>query len=365
MFAMAISHEYGIEPWTLPIAFRERMRYLSCMSFQVILFYKYVTINEPHLFADKWRARAHELGLSGRFLVAEEGINATLEGEREKTECLIQELRQDERFADLKVKTSIGNGKSFPKLAVKVVREIVGTRFSQEDADPRVRTASRLSPEALHEMYAKNDDFVVVDMRNSYEFASGHFKNSIDPGMRASRDLQTAIVKLEPYKNKKIVTVCTGGIRCEKMSAYLLSKGFSDVCQLEEGIHAYMQKYPGQDFLGTLYTFDDRIMMDFGGDREIVGTCLHCKQKTERYLNCANDICHVHILVCEVCAPTADKAVCSRWCRLQASWLQLKKEIKILLEPARIYLKRKRRYLIKRSYRLIWELRLLKRKMMV
>jgi UPF0176 protein len=327
------------------------------MPFQVLLFYKYVTIQNPKEFADAFRLQAQALNLKGRAIIAEEGLNATLEGEIEKTEQFIQELKQDSRFADLKVKRSAGTGSSFPKLMVKVRNEIVGTHFSQAEADPRVRTAPYLAPEQLRQMYKANEDFVVIDMRNSYEFASGHFKNSIDPGLRASRDLESAVIKLEPYKNKKIVTVCSGGIRCEKMSAYLLSKGFTNVHQLEDGIHAYMEKYPGQDFLGTLYTFDDRIVMDFGGERETVGTCRHCQQKSERYLNCANDDCHLHMVVCSTCAPTEKDAFCSTSCKIHASVLNSKKYAKALLSPFKEGLKRKKRHVLKRCYRLIWKVR--------
>lgn len=328
------------------------------MSYQVILFYKYVTIQDPKACADQVRASAQSLGLTGRALVAEEGINATFEGEMEKTAAFITQLRQDPRFADIKVKTSVGTGHSFPSLSVRVRKEIVGTRFSQADADPRVRTAPYLSPEKLHDMFAAKEDFHIIDMRNSYEFVSGHFKDSIDPGMRNSRDLEAAIVKLEPYKNKKIVTVCTGGIRCEKMSAYLLNKGFTDVQQLEDGIHTYMEKYPGQDFLGTLYTFDERVMMDFGPDREIIGECHHCKTKTERYVNCVNDTCHLHMLVCEQCAPTEKDAACSTACRIQASILESKKRLKQALQPIKKELARIEKRFKKKYYRLVWRIRI-------
>ncbi len=331
------------------------------MSFQVLLFYKYVTIEDPKAFADHFRARAAELGFRGRILISEEGINATLEGQTEKTEFFINELRQDPRFSDIKFKKSVGDGKTFPKLLVKVRNEIVGTRFSLAEADPRVRTAPHLAPEQLRSMYEANEDFVIIDMRNSFEFASGHFKNSIDPGMRASRDLEKAVLKLEAYKDKKIVTVCTGGIRCEKMSAYLLNKGFTDVYQLEDGMHAYMEKYPGKDFLGTLYTFDDRVMMDFGGDREIVGVCRLCKEKTERYLNCQNDDCHLHILVCAACAPTEKEVFCSMTCRMATSVFGWRKRVETAVLPSkaeRVILKRR---ILKRYNRLAWGIRRLKR----
>ena len=212
----------------------------------------------------------------------------------------------------MSVKRSEGTSDAFPKLSIKVREEIVGTKFPMEEAYPQLRTAPRLKPEELREMFEKGEDFAIVDMRNDYEYASGHFKGSIDPGMQASRDLPEKLPLLEPLKNKKVVTVCTGGIRCEKMSAYLLNNGFEDVYQLEDGIHGYMQKYPGKDFVGTLYTFDKRKTMHFGGDekgnREIVGTCYLCETKTENYTNCANDFCHRHFLVCENCvAKTAER----------------------------------------------------------
>lgn len=332
------------------------------MSFQTILFYKYVTIEHPEALAEWVRARAQELHFKGRVIVAAEGINATLEGTLEETQRFIEELRQKNEFHDLKVKTSVSDGNTFPKLRVKVREEIVGTKFSLQDADPRVRTAPHLPPHELHEMYAKNEDFVVVDMRNSYEFASGHFKGSIDPGLRASRDLEKAIVKLEPYKDKKIVTVCTGGVRCEKMSAYLLSHGFKNVYQLEEGIHTYMQKYPGKDFLGTLYTFDDRIVMDFDGEREIVGACHFCKKQTEDYLNCKNDACHLHILACETCQQKQEKRFCSFRCLIEGNLLNLRITSKKALIPLRVQTKRFTRKMNKKYQRLAWKVRLLRQK---
>lgn len=331
------------------------------MSFQNILFYKYVTIEQPQVFADALRLRAQELGFKGRAIVAEEGINATFEGEQEKTDLFVKELKQDPRFSDLKVKTSLGDGKTFLRLSVKVRKEIVGTQFSSQDADPRVRTAIYLPAEQLHQMYESKQDFVVVDMRNSYEFASGHFKNSIDPGMRASRDLEKMIVKLEPYKGKKIVTVCTGGVRCEKMSAYLLNRGFKDVSQLEDGIHGYMQKYPGEDFVGTLYTFDERVMMDFGGERDIVGECHSCKQKTERYVNCANDICHLHMLMCERCAPTQVRSYCGMKCQVQGELLNTMHASKKVIAPWKKELRRMKKQAIRKSMRVIWKVKRLKK----
>ena len=280
---------------------------------QVLLFYKYVTIEDPEVVMEHIRSLAKAHGLLGRVLIAHEGINGTLEGETEATEVFARELLSDARFSDMKIKRSSGSGSAFPKLQVKVRDEIVGTKFPA-DVDPRVKTAPHLSPDELRAWYENERDFVVVDMRNDYEYQSGHFKNSINPGLEASRDLPDALPKLEPLKDKTVLTVCTGGVRCEKMSAYLLNQGFTDVYQLDDGMHGYMEKYPGKDFLGTLYTFDNRLTMDFGGEREIVGRCYLCQATTEAYVNCKNNACHLHFLACADCQ-TEGGTACSDACK--------------------------------------------------
>lgn len=277
--------------------------------YTVLLFYSYQTIEDPERVASWLRSLATSYKLLGRALVAQEGINATFEGRAKDTDAFVLAFKKDPQFENVQIKTSVGTGKSFPKLSVKVRQEIVGTRFPKE-VDPRVKTAPHLSAEELKQWYENDKDFVVVDMRNSYEFASGHFKNSIDPGLNNSRDLPEAVEKLEDFKDKTVLTVCTGGVRCEKMSAYLMHKGFKDVYQLNGGIHTYMEKYPGEDFEGTLYTFDNRLTMDFGGNRSIVGKCRLCQGACERYVNCANNSCHLHFLACENCAPEAKEAYC-------------------------------------------------------
>lgn len=284
-------------------------------TYQVLLFYKYVTIANPDELAQRVKELAEMYSLVGRVIVAEEGINATFEGLLGNTEDFIKEFAEDMRFAQMPVKRSSGNGASFSKLSVKVRNQIVGTGFTKDEADPRVKTAAYVSPDELRQWYEEERDFTVIDMRNEYEFASGHFKNAIEPGIRASRELPGAMPKLESYKHKKVVTVCTGGIRCESMAAYLLSKGFTDVHQLEGGLHSYMEKYPGKDFLGTLYTFDARLTMDFGGDRDSIGACHLCGATTEQYVNCASAPCHYHFLACSSCRDAEGRAYCNDKCK--------------------------------------------------
>jgi UPF0176 protein len=150
-------------------------------------------------------------------------------------------------------------------------------------------------------------------MRNDYELASGQFKNTIDIGLKNSRDLVNSEVmeKLRVHKDKKIVAVCTGGVRCEKMAAYLVDQGFTNVSQLYNGIHSYMEKFPGKNWLGTLYTFDQRVTMHFDGDREIFGKCIDCSASSENYYDIYEDHMDVnnklnkkdkHVLLCADCA---------------------------------------------------------------
>jgi UPF0176 protein len=284
--------------------------------YQVLLFYKYVDVEDPQGLAERIRTLSTELSLTGRVIVAEEGINGTLEGTLENTEDFVKQFFRDERFSDVQVKRSAGEGNSFPRLKVKVRKEIVGTGFTEEEANPRVKTAPKISPEELRSWYEKGEDFVVVDMRNDYEFASGRFKNAVEPGITASRYLPLALAKLAPLKDKKILTVCTGGIRCEKMAPYLMHNGFTDVHQLDGGIHSYMEKYPGEDFEGTLFTFDGRKTMHFGGNRKIVGTCHLCSAPSESYADCAQPSCHKLFIACAACRNEDGDVYCSEACRV-------------------------------------------------
>ncbi len=276
--------------------------------YTVLLFYKYITIKDPQTLMVYLRGVSEALSLKGRILIAEEGINGTLEGKPEDTEKFVELFLADRRFKDIDVKKSKGTGNAFPKLSIKVREEIVSTKFPKH-IDPRKKTGKYLKPEELHSWYEEGKDFVVVDMRNSYEINSGHFEKTVDPGLKASRDLPEVMEKLRVHQDKTIVTTCTGGVRCEKMSAYLLDQGFKNVYQLHSGMHSYMEKYPGKHFKGTLYTFDNRKVMDFGGEREIIGTCLDCGTKTEDYYDLLQGEAEEQVLLCLECAPVRGTSV--------------------------------------------------------
>ena len=158
-------------------------------------------------------------------------------------------------------------------------------------------------------------------MRNAYEQQVGHFKGSVLPPMDNFRDLPKFIASLTHLKDKTVVTVCTGGVRCEKASGYLLANGFREVYQLDGGIVSYMEQYPNEDFLGKLYVFDSRMTMGFYTDdpkHQTVGTCSVCKQPCERFTNCANDDCHRQVLACQTCeAAKGANFLCLQGCKVK------------------------------------------------
>ncbi len=290
------------------------------MGHHILLYYKYVFIENPELEVERQKELCEDLGLLGRIIVAKEGINGTVEGPVENTEKYIQAMRKDARFSDIHWKKSMSNGQSFPKLSVKARKEIVSLHLGTCDIDPNVVTGTHLAPEELHEWIESGREFYIVDMRNAYEHKVGYFENSILPPIENFRDLPKVVDQIAHLKNKTVLTVCTGGVRCEKASGFLMTQGFTDVYQLDGGIVSYMEKYPNEDFKGKLYVFDGRVTMNFYGNdakHEVIGKCDSCGDKSESYVNCANPVCHRHFINCENCLNKNDrKSFCPGGCVL-------------------------------------------------
>jgi UPF0176 protein len=198
-----------------------------------------------------------------------------------------------------------------------VRREIVTAKLGSNDTKPWEITGDYLSAEELQSWFEHNKDFIIVDMRNDYEQEVGMFDNSIRSGMRDFKDLSKVPAALDTYKTKNIVTVCTGGVRCEKASGYLKAQGFKNVFQLKDGIVTYMEKFPNKHFKGKLYVFDKRIVMGFeteSPDHVVIGKCELCQNSSENYINCKFDGCHKHYICCIDCVH--DKhGYCSDQCR--------------------------------------------------
>ncbi|MDQ5954616.1 MAG: tRNA uridine(34) hydroxylase [Patescibacteria group bacterium] len=271
-------------------------------EYQVLLYYKYVAIDIPEKVRNDHRMLCESLGLKGRIIIASEGINGTVEGTTENTEKYIEEMEKSEYFKGIIYKKSAGTGSAFPKLSIKVRPEIVTVKIP--GLNPNQITGKYLSADELHQWYEDGKEFYIVDMRNDYEYISGFFEGYIPSGIHNFYDLPQVLPKIEHLKNKTVVTVCTGGIRCEKASGFLVANGFSDVYQLKDGIQTYMEKYPNKHFKGKLYVFDNRLTLAFNTDspeHEIVGKCMHCQVSCDTYVNCAYDMCHFHFISCNNC----------------------------------------------------------------
>lgn len=271
-------------------------------EFQILLYYKYITITDPERVRDEQKALCQSLNLKGRIIVGNEGINGTVEGTVENTEKYIEAMEKSEYFKGISYKKSKGTGDAFPKLSVKFRPEIVTAGLPE--LNPNQVTGKYISADQLHQWYEEGKEFYLVDMRNDYEYASGYFENFIPSGLKNFYDLKEVLPKLEHLKDKTVVTVCTGGIRCEKASGFLVANGFADVYQLKDGIQTYMEKYPNEHFKGKLYVFDKRITLGFNTDdpkHEIVGRCDHCQKPCDSYVNCAYNECHRHYICCNDC----------------------------------------------------------------
>lgn len=297
-------------------------------EYEIILFYKYVHIDNPEGFMLEQKALQDQLNLKGRTIIASEGINATIEGTKENIAKYLEVFLADPRFANTNIKRSAGDGQSFPKCSVKVRNEIVTLGLGVCDIDPNVTTGKHLSAEELHNWIHSDKELYIIDMRNAYEHLVGYFEGSILPPMDNFRDLPKFLESIAHLKDKTVVTVCTGGVRCEKASGYLVANGFTDVYQLENGIVTYMEKYPNEDFVGKLYVFDNRIAVGFYTDdpkHQIVGKCMVCNKPQERYTNCADIDCHRQVIACEECEVSKGKAfLCPQGCKQKTriSWIK-------------------------------------------
>lgn len=290
------------------------------MKHTILLYYKYIQIENPEKLMKEQRSLCNGLDLKGRIIVSKEGINGTVEGLTENTEDYIKEMCDDSRFEDIHWKKSEGTGDSFPKLSVKNRKEIVSLSLDEQDINPNEMTGNRLNPEELKKWYKENKDFVIIDMRNDYELEVGKFDRTIFPGLKNFRDLPNKLEEIKDLKDKAVVTVCTGGVRCEKASGYLVSRGFKDVYQLDGGIVSYMEKYPSEEFKGSLYVFDKRIIMNFDDSNNlnkhiVIGKCKLCNKSSESYVNCKNKQCNLHFICCNDCMDKDGRPFCSNLCR--------------------------------------------------
>lgn len=281
---------------------------------KIILYYKFSPLADPRMTMRWQRELCQRLGVKGRIILSDHGINGTLGGELEALKSYVREMNRTEEFKGIEYKWSDGNRDDFPRLSIKVRKELV--TLSPEEEFNVFDKGTPLRPEAWHQYLEDHPDAVIFDARNAYESDIGAFKGAIKPAIRTFKDVKSEIEKLP--KDKPILTYCTGDIRCEYLSAYMKHKGFDDVYHLDGGIVKYGEAYGDEGFWeGKCYVFDRRMNIAFSEYSKDIGECVRCGKRTSNHENCANMACNRQILLCVACAEQA--VVCSEVCAAAVS----------------------------------------------
>ncbi len=276
---------------------------------KILLYYKFTPVADVHAVKLWQKALTESLNLRGRILISKHGINGTVGGDMEDLKKYIKGTKEYPGFKDIVFKWSDGSREDFPRMSVKARRELVGFRAGDDeyyvDENGVVGGGKHIKPHEVHEMIQKyGDDVVFFDGRNAHEAKVGKFKNAIVPDTHTSRDFIKELEsdKYDDIKDKKVITYCTGGIRCEIISAMMKKRGFKEVYQIDGGIVKYGEAF-GDDGLweGALRVFDNRMTITFSDKAKTIGECTHCKGKTSNFENCAHMECNDLVLICEDC----------------------------------------------------------------
>ncbi len=290
---------------------------------KILLYYKFTPIADSEVVKLWQKTLCDSLNLKGRILVSRHGLNGTIGGDMDDLKQYIKETKKFSGFHDIVFKWSDGSRDDFPRMSVKSRRELVGFKNSDDefevDEKGVVGGGKHLKPHQVHEMIEKyGDEVVFFDGRNAHEAKIGKFKNAVIPNTNTSRDFIAELEsdKYDAIKNKKVISYCTGGIRCEVISAMMKKRGFTDVYQLDGGIVKYGETY-GDDGLweGSLRVFDNRMTVNFSDHTKTIGECTHCKSKTSNFENCAMPECNELVLICRTCKQEPNKLFHTDECR--------------------------------------------------
>lgn len=281
-----------------------------------ISFYKYYHLRNPQFFRNHFYLLLDEVKVLGRIYVSYEGINAQISVPTEHLEQLRKKLNEITFLENCRLNFAReDDGKSFFKLAIKVRDKIVADGLDDATFDV-TNIGTHVSAKEFNEL-ADNENTIIVDMRNHYESEVGHFKNAITPDVETFREELPFVENLlSESKDKNLLMYCTGGIRCEKASAYFKHKGFTNVFQLEGGIIEYDRQVKSEGlenkFLGKNFVFDERLGERIG--TEIIAKCHQCGKPCDDHANCANEACHILFIQCEECSTLYNKT-CSTKCQ--------------------------------------------------
>lgn len=283
------------------------------MNHRVLLYYNFTPVPDPRTVRDEMEAFCLQNNLLGRILIASEGLNGTVSGTTEDTQAYIDWIGQHPVFHDTEFKIDTVPGHTFLKLHVRVKNEIV--HLGVDQLDPTTPLDNYIEPDQFRDLLDNPDpDTIILDARSNYETAVGKFKGALTLDIDNFRELPQALDQLEDLKDKKIVTYCTGGIKCEKVSRLMIERGFKDVQQLHGGIIRYGHEAGGEHFEGSCYVFDQRVVVPVNEvNPSVAGHCKICNGPTETMINCANPDCNDHFLICEDCA-NRQEGCCSDTC---------------------------------------------------
>ena len=279
---------------------------------KIILYYGFTPIPDPDAVRLWQRDLCENLDLKGRIIISKHGINGTLGGSMRDLKKYVRKTKEFPGFGKIDFKWSPGTGDDFPKLVVRVRDELVSFAAVDEltvTRDGVVGGGTHLSPQQVHELVeSRGDDVVFFDGRNAYEARVGKFRNAIVPDVETTRDFVAEFEsgKYDHLKSKPIVTYCTGGIRCEVLSAVMKSRGFEEVYQIQGGIVRYGEQF-GDDGLwdGSLYIFDNRMSMDFSDHTKVLSTCDDCGVPTKDFYNRHESQGRKLALLCSKCATSS------------------------------------------------------------
>lgn len=265
-------------------------------------FYKYITINEPQKFRDSLYILFDKYKILGRIYVAVEGINAQVSIPEKNWILFLKMIKQVKELRNIQIKKALQEGNSFYKLTIKVRKELVAYNLFKSDYDMD-KVGKHLDSEEYNSAL-DNPNTTIVDMRNYYESEVGQFENAIISNAETSKELLPKVKKLLKGKEKnKILLYCTGGIRCEKASSYLIKNGFKDINQLQGGIIQYANDMKAKNlkskFIGKNFVFDNRL-----GERvteDVISKCHICQEPSDNHTDCKNDACNILFIQCEKC----------------------------------------------------------------
>lgn len=280
---------------------------------KILLYYKYVSLEDPEAIK-RWQERlCKRLGLTGRIIIAVEGINGTVGGTVEATDAYKAAMNEHFMFGDIDFKEAPGDASFFPRMRIVVKEEIVNLGVDTQKVTVK-DGGKHLTPEEVHNLLNNPpDDLVILDTRNNYESRVGTFRNSLTPNIQTFRELPQYIDEnINTFENKKVLMHCTGGVRCERATAYLQQKGVAkEIYQIKGGIQRYIEKYPDGHFRGSNYVFDARVTERINTD--ILSNCDLCQIPCDDYQNCMNAFCNKQYIGCADCVIGFQEA-CSKEC---------------------------------------------------